>query len=106
MSKGERFRICHQRGRDDVGIPYIPWLGPARFNRVVARKKRYFCSGCGSPIYSQYDEAMNVLYVRIGTIDDDSELSPDIHIHVGSKAPWYEIRDDLPQSQEEEGLTF
>lgn len=25
---------------------------------------------------------------------------------VASKAPWYEIRDELPQLQEEEGLTF
>ncbi len=69
-------------------------------------KKRYFCYGCGSPIYSQYDNAMDTVYVRIGTIDDDSGLSPDVHIHVASKAPWYEIRDDLPQLQEEEGLTF
>lgn len=69
-------------------------------------KNRYFCSGCGSPIYSQYDDKPDVVYVRIGTIDDDTGLSPDIHIHVASKAPWYEIRDDLPQSQNEECLTF
>ena len=69
-------------------------------------KKRYFCSGCGSPIYSQFDDRLETVYVRIGTIDDDSALSPDVHIHVASKAPWYEIRDDLPQLEEEEGLTF
>ena len=69
-------------------------------------KKRYFCSGCGSPIYSQYDDRMEIVYVRIGTIDDDSGLKPDVHIHVGSKAPWYEIRDDLPKLEAEEGLTF
>ncbi len=69
-------------------------------------KKRYFCSGCGSPIYSQFDNAMDTVYVCIGTIDDDSELRPDVHIYVASKAPWYEIRDDLPQLQEEEGLSF
>lgn len=69
-------------------------------------KKRYFCSGCGSPIYSQYDDRMETVYVRIGTIDDDAGLRPDVHIYVASKAPWYEIRDDLPQLQAEEGLTF
>ena len=69
-------------------------------------KKRHFCSRCGSPIYSQYDDGREVVYVRIGTIDDDAELRPDIHIHVRSKAPWYEIRDDLPQAREEEGLSF
>lgn len=69
-------------------------------------KKRWFCSRCGSPIYSQYDNAMERVYVRIGTIDDDDSLEPDVHIHVASKAPWYEIRDDLPRLQEEEGLDF
>ncbi len=69
-------------------------------------KNRYFCSRCGSPIYSQFDDKPDVVYVRIGTIDDDAGLRPDIHIHVASKAPWYEIFDSLPQLQEEEGLTF
>lgn len=49
---------------------------------------------------------MNIVYVRIGTIDEDAGLKPDVHIHVASKAPWYEIRDELPQLQAEEGLSF
>jgi hypothetical protein len=27
-------------------------------------------------------------------------LKPTAHMFVGSKAPWYEIRDDLPQHDE------
>ena len=69
-------------------------------------KRRFFCAECGSPIFSQSTRAPDVVYVRVGTVDDDSGLRPDVHIHVASKAPWYEIADDLPQLQEEEGLTF
>lgn len=69
-------------------------------------KKRYFCASCGSPIYSQYASTPGTVYVRIGTLDEDPERSPDVHIHVASKAAWYDIADDLPQKQREEGLDF
>jgi hypothetical protein len=70
-------------------------------------KFRYFCSRCGSPLYSHSAETPERVYVRIGTLDSgDDQLSPDIHIHVASKAPWYTIRDDLPQRQGEEDLWF
>lgn len=68
-------------------------------------KNRYFCRICGSPLYSQRDEADRI-YVRLGTLDDDPGARPDVHIHVSSKAVWHEITDDLPQLGEEEGLWF
>lgn len=69
-------------------------------------KTRYFCGNCGSPIYSLSMGSPNRIYVRIGTLDSDDGVHPDIHIHVRSKAPWYQIRDDLPQRQQEEDLWF
>ncbi len=38
-------------------------------------------------------------YVRVpyGTLVDEPTLKPMGHMFVGSKAPWYEIADDLPQ---------
>lgn len=68
-------------------------------------KKRYFCRNCGSPLYSERQGATTV-YVRLGTLDDDPGARPDVHIHVASKAPWYEIKDEIPQLKEEEGLWF
>jgi hypothetical protein len=37
--------------------------------------------------------------VRIpyGALVDEPALKPAAHMFVGSKAPWYEISDDLPQ---------
>jgi len=36
----------------------------------------------------------------MGTLDDDPGIKPSAHIYVGSKAPWYEITDTLPQFKE------
>jgi hypothetical protein len=33
----------------------------------------------------------------MGTLDDDPGLLPSCHVFVRSKAPWYEIKDELPQ---------
>jgi len=36
----------------------------------------------------------------MGTLDDDPGLRRQAHIFVGSKAPWYEITDELPRYEE------
>lgn len=60
-------------------------------------KRRHFCSRCGSPIFSAAEATPQLRSVRGGTLDADPGSRPSGHIHVGSKAPWFEIRDDLPQ---------
>lgn len=37
---------------------------------------------------------------KIGTLDTDPGAKAERHVFVGSKAPWFEITDDLPQSSE------
>ena len=63
-------------------------------------KRRYFCSRCGSPIYSHGEATRQIVSVRSGTLDDDPPIRPAVHAWVASKAAWYEIRDDLPQAPE------
>jgi hypothetical protein len=63
-------------------------------------KFRWFCSRCGSPIYSVIPSDPNTIRIRLGTLDDDPGIRPGFHIFVGSKAPWFEIHDSLPQFQE------
>jgi hypothetical protein len=36
----------------------------------------------------------------MGSLDDDPGRGPDHHIFTGSKAPWFEIADKLPQHRE------
>jgi hypothetical protein len=63
-------------------------------------KRRYFCSGCGSPIYSHGEATRGIVSVRCGTLDDDPAVRPAVHGYVASKASWYDIHDDLPQKPE------
>ena len=53
------------------------------------------CGECYSLLYwTSHDEYFGVAY---GTLIDEPRLKPMYHQFVGSKAPWYEILDDLPQ---------
>jgi hypothetical protein len=57
------------------------------------------CRACGSLLYWT---ASDGTYVRVpyGSLVDEPALKPTAHIFVGSKAPWHEILDDLPQHDE------
>jgi hypothetical protein len=40
------------------------------------------------------------VHVALGSLVDESSIRPAEHIFVYSKAPWFEITDDLPQNDE------
>jgi hypothetical protein len=56
---------------------------------------RCFCGRCGSVVPGDGFEGR--VFVPAGNFDDDPGVRPLAHIFVASKAPWYEIRDSLPQ---------
>jgi hypothetical protein len=60
---------------------------------------RGFCGVCGSPIVNR-PERTPELGIALGGLDDDPGVRPERHFFVGSKAPWFEITDDLPQHAE------
>jgi hypothetical protein len=57
------------------------------------------CAVCGSLLYSVVRDGAYV-HVALGSLADDPAIRPDHHIFVGSKAPWFEITDRLPQHEE------
>jgi hypothetical protein len=57
------------------------------------------CGICGSLLYSVVRDGAYV-HVAMGSLVDNPTIRPTGHIFVGSKAPWFEITDDLPQSEE------
>jgi len=57
------------------------------------------CGICGSLLYSVVADGARV-HVALGSLADDPSIRPSGHIFVGSKAPWFEITDDLPQADE------
>jgi hypothetical protein len=54
------------------------------------------CKYCGSLVFSVVRDGAYV-HVPMGTLVDDPSIRPTMHIFVGSKAPWFEITDDLLQ---------
>ena len=57
------------------------------------------CKSCGSLLYSAFPPR-SYAHVTLGTLLDAPSIRPTAHIFVGSKAPWFEITDDLPQHDE------
>ena len=74
-------------GEDDVGIYQSSEEG-----------YRAFCRKCGSPLGAM--QKGELTWVTLGTIEGDPGVRPQAHIFVASKAPWFEINDDLPQFDE------
>jgi hypothetical protein len=57
------------------------------------------CARCGSLLFSVVRDGKYV-HVAMGSLVDAPTIRPTAHIFVGSKAPWFEITDDLPQFEE------
>jgi hypothetical protein len=57
------------------------------------------CGKCGSLLFSVVRDGAYV-HVAMGSLVDAPSMRPMEHIYVGSKAPWFEITDDLPQHEE------
>ena len=98
---------CHcSYCRAMTGAAFKPFAGIRREKlRLTAGADRLFrddadhdvrCGVCGSFLYSVVREDAWV-HVAMGSLVDAPSIRPDCHIFVGSKAPWYEITDDLPQ---------
>jgi hypothetical protein len=57
------------------------------------------CGVCGSLLFSVVREG-GFVHVALGSLVDAPSIRPTDHIYVGSKAPWFDITDDLPQREE------
>lgn len=103
---------CHCRHcQQETGGPfaaelYLPsgtleWSGSLASHAVAGDSGRPVirqrCGACGSPLFTLFNSEPNFLCVKIGSLDDASWVVPEFHLYVASKAPWYTIRDGLPQ---------
>ncbi len=71
--------------------------------------QRGFCSDCGSPIINragpnwkapaEFPDTTPQYGIALALLDDPP-ARPDATVFVGSKAPWFEITDDLPRHAE------
>jgi len=54
------------------------------------------CKACGTAVWSEYGGLSALRFVRVGTLDEPSALTPDVHIYVRSKLPWVELPAGVP----------
>jgi hypothetical protein len=55
----------------------------------------YRCPTCQVAVFSQYGRP-GVRFVRGGTLDDPSRVTPDVHIFTRSKLPWITLPESVP----------
>ncbi|HEY6835945.1 MAG TPA: GFA family protein [Gaiellaceae bacterium] len=55
----------------------------------------YRCPQCQVAVFSEYGGPA-VRFVRGGTLDDPSSITPDVHIYTRSKLPWVTLPDSVP----------
>jgi len=58
---------------------------------------RAFCSRCGSPVSGRGDAYPGIVFVKAGTLDDPSWVSPSMHIWCAEKQPWVTLDHSTPQ---------
>jgi hypothetical protein len=77
------------------------WIsGEADVVRYQSSEKghRPFCRICGSVAPTLAPE-MGLVIIPAGNLDGDLGVQPELHMFVGSKAPWTSITDSLPQHE-------
>ncbi len=79
--------VRYRRGQESLRTFRLP--GTRYFSQV-------FCPICGSGM-PRLDPGRSLAVIPMGSLDDDPRRTMDMHIFVASKAPWYEIHDDLPR---------
>ena len=87
------------RTRAAVSATAFHWLsGESLVSRYESSPGEYrtFCSVCGATLATFFRDHPNTIGLPLGTLDDDPGVRPSAHVHVGSKAPWFEITDGLP----------
>jgi hypothetical protein len=60
-----------------------------------SKQRIYRCPTCQVAVFSEYTRP-EVRFVRAGTLDDPSTVTPDVHIFTRSKVGWIALPDSVP----------
>ena len=91
------------RTRASVRVADFRWLSGEELLTHYASspgEQRTFCRVCGSNLVTKFEKHKEWYGFPLGTLDTDPGVKPACHVFVGSKAPWFEITDNLPQHEE------
>ncbi|MDF1693252.1 MAG: GFA family protein [Zhongshania sp.] len=59
--------------------------------------KRHFCGNCGTPLYSMLAEMPEMLFIKVGTLEDPNLATLQGHMWCASKLSWLKLDDGLVQ---------
>jgi len=99
-SKCRRWHGAAFRTRASITRSQFRWLSGEHLLKAYRSSDnvtKTFCSVCGSNLASFYLDRPEVVGIPLGGLEQDPGGKPEAHIFVGSKAPWHEITDGLPQ---------
>jgi hypothetical protein len=102
-SKCRRWHGTAFRTRSTIKSKNFKWLkGEENLSKYHSSKNviKTFCKICGSNLISLYENLPDYIGIPIGGLEQDPGTRPIANIFVGSKSPWYEITDNLPQYDE------
>jgi len=102
-SKCRRWHGAAFRTRATVKRKDFMWVkGEDNLSKYHSSKNviKTFCKTCGTSLISMYEDKPDYIGLPIGGLEQDPGSRPVANIFVGSKSPWYEITDHLPQYEE------
>jgi len=65
---------------------------PSRYANTAAsgaRRTRYFCGNCGSPLFADDANYPDVVTIKIGSLDDSSSFEPKALLWTASAPAWH-----------------
>jgi hypothetical protein len=77
------------------GKPKAYWT-EAESGRRVARE---FCESCGTPLFAYTEKRPGRVAMRVGSLDDPSDFTPQLAIWMSSAQPWHTLDIGLPRFQ-------
>lgn len=57
--------------------------------------ERHFCPTCGSPLFSDVEILPDLIFARIASLDEPSQIKPSMHIYCDSSQVWDRPNDHL-----------
>ena len=109
--------VCHCRdcqyvsGGSPAPIVAVPEQG---FERLKGETKthsvkavsgntvtRHFCPECGTPMFSEISAAPGLKIIKVGTLDDPSQFTPQMSVWTSSAQPWSLVHADIPKFEKD-----
>jgi hypothetical protein len=90
-------RFCHQPAHRTRAGRNARWktAGGRRARDDGSVQRIFRCPDCQVALFSQYGRPQ-VLFVRAGTLDDPTDITPDVHIFTRSKVKWVTLPPEAP----------